>query len=555
MLEWLVEVIFRIVMEVFIERFWRYFLAVASGALGVLAFSPFDYWWCAYLSLFGLIIVINSGQKKAALICAFLWGLSFFTLGLNWLHVSIHEFGGAPLVLSYGLVVLLAAYLSLYPLLFAYLIRKLKVRSAIIYPILWTFTEFLRGWLFTGFPWLQFGYTQIDSPFSGIAPMFGVTGLTFFVMLISAVVFQIFFVWFKAQPKALAQTLANGVILIVVSGLAFYSGKVDYVKSIKERELSVTLVQGNIAQNLKWDPAYLMQTIEIYQNLIAQNLGKSDLIILPEAALPALENQLQPFFLGLQNAAQRSGTQVMVGSIFLDEKLNKLFNSIVVAGDEQRPYSLAADNRYNKHHLVPFGEYVPLESLLRPLGTVFNLPMSAFQSGELVQTPLIAKSHSFLPAICYEIIFGDQLQQNLRANKPAQQRIDNEQSAPTDPLNDIDFLLTLSNDAWFGTSIGPWQHLQMARMRALELGKPLIRATNTGITVFVDAKGKIIAQAPQFEQTTLTHNIAPTSGKTPYAVLGDKPLYWLSAVLFALHFFSQWLRKKLVKLMQSQAGA
>ena len=266
--------------------------------------------------------------------------------------------------------------------------------------------------------------------------------------------------------------------------------------------------------------------------MVAQHLGKTDLIILPEAALPALENQLQPFFQGLQRVAERSNTEVMVGSIFLDENTDKLLNSIVVTGNAQQPYDLATANRYNKHHLVPFGEYVPLENILRPLGSVFNLPMSAFQSGELVQPPLMAKARSFLPAICYEIIFGDQLQKNLRP--------------------DTDFLLTLSNDAWFGTSIGPWQHLQMARMRALELGKPLIRATNTGISVFVDAKGKILAQAPQFEETTLSYNIAPTTGKTPYAVLGDKPLYWLSAVLFAIHFFGRWLKGKLLKLASAR---
>lgn len=536
-------------------RFLIYLVAFLSGVIGVLAFSPFDYWWCAYLSVFSLLVSIQissqnvkepfencpnncnkseqryqkNRKKRTALWSAFFWGLGFFTFGLNWLNVSIHQFGGTPLWVSYGLVVLLAAYLSLFPVLFAWLIQKLDVRTPIIYPIVWLFTEWLRSWLFTGFPWLQFGYSQIDSPFFGIAPMFGVQGETFFVILISALFLQIFLAWFKRESKPIAQTLINLLLTALLGSLAFYLGKVDYVKPDNSRALNITLVQGNIEQNLKWDPAYLMQTLDTYQRLITQHLDKTDLIILPEAALPALENQLQPFFQGLQYVSAQNHTPVMVGSIYLDESRNRLFNSIVVVGEENEPYDLLNSQRYIKSHLVPFGEYVPIESILRPLGAVFNLPMSNFAAGEWAQKSLLVKSRTFLPAICYEIIFGEQLQKNWQVG--------------------TGYLLTLSNDAWFGSSIGPWQHLQMARMRALELGRPLIRATNTGITAFIDAKGRLVAQAPQFVETVLTHKISPTIGKTPYAVLGDKPLYWLSAILFALHFGTRWLRKRLLQVV------
>ena len=170
------------------NKYLTYLIALFSGVIGVFAFAPFNYWPLSYVSLLGLIWAIKTPQKSTALFSAFLWGLGFFTFGINWLHVSIHQFGDAPLVVSYFLVVVLAAYLSLYPLLFAYLVRHLQVQRAVMYPVLWTFTEFLRGWVFTGFPWLQFGYTQIESPFAGIAPIFGVTGLTFFTMCVSAVI-------------------------------------------------------------------------------------------------------------------------------------------------------------------------------------------------------------------------------------------------------------------------------------------------------------------------------------------------------------------------------
>ncbi|OOF86955.1 apolipoprotein N-acyltransferase [Rodentibacter ratti] len=505
------------------KNLFIYFIAFFSGLLGVFAFSPFDYWGLAYVSLLGLIYVAKTEKKSTALLGAFLWSMGFFCFGVSWLNVSIHQFGGASLWVSYLLVGLLSAYLALYPMLFAYLVHRFQVKSAVIFAVIWTFTEFLRGWVFTGFPWLQFGYTQIDSPFSGIAPIFGVSGLTFFTLWASAVIFNGILALFKEKNVKLL--LANILLLALVGGLASYAQKITFVKSAEDKALQVTLVQGNIEQNLKWDPAYLYSTLEIYQKLIAENLGKSDLIILPESALPTLENSIVPFFETLDRVAQEKNTEIVIGTVYQDEQSGKLLNSIVSAGNPDFPYKLDTSNRYNKHHLVPFGEYVPLENILRPLNSVFNLPMSAFQNGEAVQPSFMAKKRAFSPAICYEIIFGEQVRKNVK--------------------KDTDYLLTISNDAWFGDSIGPWQHLQMARMRALELGKPLIRATNTGISVFISATGKILAQAPQFVETTLTYNIAPTEGKTPYSVLGNSPLYGLSLLFLLLHGTMAYVRRRM----------
>lgn len=507
------------------KTMWMYIIAILSGALGVLAFSPFDYWGFAYVSVIGLLLVIKISEQKTALIGAFLWGLSFFTFGVHWLHVSIHQFGGAPLAISYLLVVLLSAYLALYPVLFAYLIHRFQVRSVALFPVIWTGTEFLRGWVFTGFPWLQFGYSQIDSPFSHLAQLFGVTGVTFFVMWVSAVIVNIILALF-AHPRQFHVAAVEAMLLVIVAVLSAYTSQTTYVKKREDSRLNVTLAQGNIEQNLKWAPEYLYSTLAIYQKLIAQHLGKTDVIILPESALPVLENHIQPFFASLQSAAQQAGTEVMIGTIFQDEQAGKLFNSIMTLGNPSQPYSLDTPHRYNKHHLVPFGEYVPLESLLRPLGTVFNLPMSAFQSGESQQAPLLVKNKHFSAAICYEIILGEQLRQSLRQN--------------------TDFILTISNDAWFGDSIGPWQHLQMARMRALELGKPVIRATNTGVSAFIDEQGQVVAQAPQFVETTLTHEVIATVGKTPYSVLGNLPIYALSCLLLLIRGIGRLLRHRIL---------
>ncbi|MDO4431152.1 MAG: apolipoprotein N-acyltransferase [Lonepinella koalarum] len=505
------------------NKFTFYLVALISGGIGVLAFSPFDYWGVAYFSAFGLIFIAKTAPKPTALWATFLWGLSFFSIGTHWLNVSIHQFGGSPLWLSYILVVLLAAYLSVYPVLFTYIIQRFNVKSAVIFPIIWTFTEFLRGWVFTGFPWLQFGYTQIDSPFSGIAPFFGVTGLTFFVIWGSAVSFNLLSALWQT-PKKYPIAIAHLFMLLVVSAISAVASKVEFIQEKPEKALTITLLQGNIEQQLKWDPDYLYQTLDIYRKMITTHLGKSDIIVLPESALPALENQLQFYYQPLQQAALKAGSELIVGSVYYDENIAKLLNSIVILGDKNQDFSSQNAQRYSKHHLVPFGEYVPLESLLRPLGSVFNLPMSAFHRGEEIQPPLLSKGHYFSSAICYEIIEGAQLQRNLTEK--------------------TDFILTVSNDAWFGDSIGPWQHLQMARMRALELGRPVIRSTNTGVTAFINHQGKITAQAPQFIETALTHKIAPTEGKTPYAVLGDKPLYLLSLLLLFLRFFSYLMQRK-----------
>ncbi|WP_439241363.1 apolipoprotein N-acyltransferase [Lonepinella sp. BR2474] len=500
-----------------------YLIALISGGVGVFAFSPFDYWGIAYLSLFGLLYVAKIPQKSTALRASFLWGVSFFSIGTSWLHVSIHQFGGSPLWLSYGLVLLLACYLALFPLFFSYLVQRFKVSSPVIFGAIWTLTEFLRGWLFTGFPWLQFGYTQIDSPFAGIAPIFGVSGLTFFVVWLSAMIFNAVFSLIN-RPRKKNIALVNILLAIVVSAVASLA-KMDYTKPVEEKAITITLAQGNIAQSLKWDPDYLQSTLQIYAKLISQHLGKSDLIILPESALPALEERIQPFFAELNQASQTTHTDIMIGTVHHDHESGKLFNSIALVDGQYRSDTA---QRYNKHHLVPFGEYVPLESLLRPLGSVFNLPMSAFQSGLAIQPDLVSQGRHFMGAICYEIIEGSQLQANL---KP-----------------DTDFILTVSNDAWFGDSYGPWQHFQMARMRALELGKPVIRATNTGVTAFIDAQGNIIQKAPQFVETTLTHKIAPTQGKTPYAVLGNKPLYFLLLLFVLFRVVGLFVKKKITAI-------
>ena len=481
------------------HRLKRPLAAVFVGAITTLAFAPYQLWPLAILSPALLLLLIHQQSAKRALWIGYAWGIGQFATGISWVHISIDNFGGMPKIASVFLMTLLIGYLAIYSALFTWALNRFfpqsnRTRLLLVAPALWLIADWLRGWVMTGFPWLWLGYSQIESPLANFAPIGGVELLTLFVVLSAGAI----------AYASLHRQWLHLVIPAVILSAGYGLKAASWVTPNPDSSTKLALIQGNIAQELKWLPSERWPTIMKYTDLTRENWD-ADIIIWPEAAIPAFEFEISSFLRNLDSAAKLNQSAVITGVVNQGEN-RKFYNSILTVGETAYgDYSYDMNQRYHKHHLLPFGEFVPFETILRPLAPFFNLPMSSFSRGDFVQQNIDASGKQMAPALCYEIIFNEQVRQNVN--------------------DDTDFILTLSNDAWFGSSIGPLQHMEIARMRALELGKPVIRSTNNGVTAVTDYQGHVVAQIPQFETGVLRTEIISTEGQTPYRQVGTWPLY------------------------------
>lgn len=452
--------------------------------------------------------------RHRAFLAGWVFGMGWFGAGISWVHVSIADFGGLPLVGSLAIMALLCGYLSLFPALaFSLASRFFTVNLwPLALPFFWCLSEWLRSWLLSGFPWLSLGYSQIDSPLSGWAPIIGETGLTALLLIAASLL---------ACNGFKRATLYGGLISLAIYVSGWLALQHAWVSP--KQTYSVAMVQGNIPQSLRWVPEQDQPTMDKYLHL-TEPLWNSDLIIWPEAAVPKLEPLAQPYLARVNERAFNENTALITGIVNFNWETQEAWNNLIVLGKRTPTatlpdYQYFHNNRFAKHHLLPVGEFVPFEDWLRPLAPLFDLPMSSFARGAYQQANLEANGIHLAPAICFEIAFPRQVAANLYAN--------------------TDMIITVSNDAWFGRSHGPAQHLEIARMRALEFGRPVLRATNNGISAFIDAKGQITARLPQFEAGSLTAPVTATEGLTPYRQLGDLPMGILLTLLLIVSITSK----------------
>lgn len=471
--------------------------ALVAGALLPLAFAPFGLWPLAILSLGVLYLVWQTDSPGRAAWRGWLFGLGMFGVGVSWVQISIHQFGLPLLLFSVSVTVVFVAFLSLYPALVGYLSRRrLHLPRApgllLVLPALWTATEWIRGWLLTGFPWLNLGNSQIDAPLSGLAPLGGVYLVSWAVAATAGAVALI-----ALGDRRWWLTLGLPGVLWV--GSAAVAG-VPWTQPHGE-PLRVALIQGNVPQPIKWEAAERQRTLDLYWSLSETHWDR-DLLVWPETAIPAFPQQVETFMRRLHDQALSSRADLLAGIPWYEVDSQAYYNSVVSLG--------TTPGVYHKRHLVPFGEYLPLERLLGGVLRFLDVPMSSFSPG--AERPLLtAAGQPVGLSICYEDVFGEQV---------------------IDALPEATLLVNVSNDAWFGDSIAPHQHLEIARFRALETGRWLLRATNTGISALIDHRGAIAARSPQFRADALTGEVQPRTGLTPYARFGNFPV--LAALVLAL---------------------
>jgi apolipoprotein N-acyltransferase len=481
----------------------RRLIAIIAGSLVPFAFAPYGYYFLSLISLTILFYLWYETETKGeSFILGYLFGFAMFGIGVSWLHISINLFGGMNIIGAYFFTFLLIAFISLYPALCGYITNRFfKDFYYIAIPALWLLTEWCRGWVLTGFPWLNIGTSQTDSLFANFAPVIGDYGISFIICVIAVSI--ITFIKEKIKGK-----IISVITFILILTSSFYLGKTNWVE-LNGKEISVTLVQGAIPQQIKWNPDYREKTYQIYSGL-SEPYWSSDLIIWPETAIPSYYHRAEDFIDRIEAKQQSSNTLFMSGIVNKDISEDKYFNSILLIDNEHR--------FYNKHHLVPFGEYLPLKILLDRILRFLQIPMSDFSSGEFKQKLLKTDKAIFGMSICYEDAYGTEIRQ---------------------ALPDANILINVSNDAWFGDSLAPHQHLQIARMRAIENGRYILRATNTGISAVIDNKGKLIARSPQFEQHALHKNVPLLTGQTLYSKYGNYLILILSVVLLVFAYFQK----------------
>lgn len=432
----------------------------------------------------------------------FSFGMGLFCAGVTWLYVSLHDFGAMPPILAIFALLILCVYLSLFPAVCGWLAARMHLASPLIWAFAvaaaWMLTEWLRGTLFTGFPWLAIGYSQVPaSPLAGFAPVVGVYGVSLIVVLSAALLCYLF-------EKRIAAWRAGAFLALIWVG-GFGLQFIHWTQPIGE-PVTVSLLQGNIEQDLKWREDHVEKTMRTYAELILES--KSRLIVTPEISIPLFNDTVPPAYLAyLAEHARNNNGDVLIGlAEHATNGDNTYYNSMFSFG-------ISPEQVYRKHHLVPFGEFIPLKPVFGWIINVLQIPLSDFSRGDVNQQPLLLAGQQVAVNICYEDVFGEEI---------------------INQLPQATLLVNVSNDAWFGRSIGPHQHLQISQMRALETGRYMLRATNTGLTAIINERGNVLEQIPIFTTAGLHGDAQGFTGATPYVRFGNYLALLMAGVLLGI---------------------
>jgi apolipoprotein N-acyltransferase len=476
--------------------------AAIAGALSLFSFEPFGWWPLQFVVLAYFFYQVGMGSSvRRATLLGWAFGFGWSVAGMHWLYIAMNRFGGLAAPLAAMGIVLLGLYMGLFGAFAAAGATWLRKRWTLpvpaflllVLPVCWGVSEWMRGWVFTGFPWASSGYAHDTAPLGGFAPILGVYGIGVLVAVCAACLTML------TQRRKLPALGLFAALLLAGWGL-----KHIVWTHPAGKPLTVRLLQGDIPQQEKFDQAHLIDILVRYRDMMTA--APADLIAAPETAIPVLARYLPPDYLAAFNDyAARTGSTFMFG-IPLGNGGDDYANSVAGIGPQGQAY------RYDKHHLVPFGEFVPPG--FHWFTRMMDIPLGDMSRGAAVQPAFTVKDQRVLPNVCYEDVFGEEIARNLR-----------EAAAPATVL------LNVSNLAWYGESVAIPQHLQISRMRTLETGRPMLRATNDGATAIIDGRGNVQERIPYYQQGTLAARVQGMAGSTPYIRFGNLLFLALSALL------------------------